>query len=314
MNITGDSVARVCKVPEEVLPARVNQHVSIVRADNKTIAANFLLYNLFSLKDHLLSISEIGGTRNALTKTMIENVVVDIPPVLEQKAISSMSGGLDNKIDLLQRQNKTLEQLAETLFRQWFVEEASEDWEVKSLIEVADYLNGMALQKYPSNGIDYLPVIKIRELKEGISESSDKCSKEIPSQYIIHEGDVLFSWSGSLEVEIWHDGEGALNQHLFKISSNKYPKWFYYLSTKSHLPTFKQIAESKTTTMGHIQREHLKQALISIPDKELFNQYDKIIAPLIEKKIKNNCQIRSITQLRDSLLPKLMSAEVRVRM
>ncbi|MEJ7684426.1 MAG: hypothetical protein WKG06_42585 [Segetibacter sp.] len=77
---------------------------------------------------------------------------------------------LDDKVDLMQRQNKTLEQLAETLFRQWFVEEASEDWEVKSLIEVADYLNGLALQKYSSNGIDFLPVIKIRELKRAFQK------------------------------------------------------------------------------------------------------------------------------------------------
>ena len=83
---------------------------------------------------------------------------------------------------------------------------------------------------------------------EGISENTDRCSKEIPQQYIIQDGDVLFSWSGSLEVVIWHDGEGALNQHLFKVSSDKYPKWFYYLSTKHHLPTFKSIAESKEFT------------------------------------------------------------------
>ena len=144
---------------------------------------------------------------------------INLPPYQEQISIAELLTVLDDKVDLLQRQNKILEQLAETLFRQWFVEEASEDWEVKSLIEVADYLNGLALQKYSSNGIDFLPVIKIRELKEGISENTDKCSKSIPSQYVIHEGDVLFSWSGSLEVEIWHDSQGALNQHLFKVSS-----------------------------------------------------------------------------------------------
>lgn len=239
---------------------------------------------------------------------------INLPPYQEQISIAELLTVLDDKVDLLQRQNKTLEQLAETLFRQWFVEEASEDWEVKSLIEVADYLNGLALQKYSSNGIDFLPVIKIRELKEGISENTDKCSKSIPSQYVIHEGDVLFSWSGSLEVEIWHDGQGALNQYLFKVSSEKYPRWFYYLATKIHLPTFKQIAESKTTTMGHIQREHLKQAIIAIPGKELFKQYDQTIAPLIEKKINNNKQIRTLIQLRDTLLPKLITGEVRTQL
>lgn len=250
--------------------------------------------------------------RQRVPKDAFNNLILKLPKLPEQKSIASILSSLDDKIDLLHRQNKTLEALAETLFRQWFVEEAEEGREEKSLVEVAEYLNGLALQKFPAKGIDYLPVIKIREMKQGISENTDKCTREIPSQYIIKDADVLFSWSGSLEVVIWHDGEGALNQHLFKVSSDRYPKWFYYFATKHHLPTFKMIAESKTTTMGHIQREHLKQATITIPPKEVFAQYDKSISPLIEKKIKNNKQIRTLTRLRDTLLPKLMSGEVRV--
>lgn len=234
-----------------------------------------------------------------------------IPPLFEQTAIASILSSLDDKIDLLHRQNKTLEELAETLFRQRFVEEAEESWEEKSLPEIADYLNGLALQKFPAK-IDYLPVIKIREMKQGISENTDKCSREIPTQYVVQDGDVLFSWSGSLEVVLWTGGKGALNQHLFKVTSKVYPKWFYYLATKHHLNDFKTIAESKSTTMGHIQKEHLKQAMISIPPKELFDQYDERIAPLIEKRINNDKQIRTLTQTRDTLLPKLMSGEVRV--
>jgi type I restriction enzyme S subunit len=250
--------------------------------------------------------------KNVSLNTMREYPFL-LPPLQEQQTIASILSSLDDKVDLLHRQNKTLEALAETLFRQWIVEEADESWEEKSLIEIADYLNGLALQKFPPKGYNDLPVIKIREMKQGITENTDHCNKEIPSQYIIQDGDILFSWSGSLEIVIWSGGEGALNQHLFKLSSKKYPKWFYYLATQSHLPTFKSIAESKTTTMGHIQREHLKQATISIPPKELFDSYDRTIAPLIEKVIKNNFQIRTLTQLRDTLLPKLMSGEVRVK-
>lgn len=277
----------------------------------KEIDIKFAYYQLLT-KD--INNMDSGSAIPSTSREDFYALEINLPPYQEQISIAELLTVLDDKVDLLQRQNKTLEQLAETLFRQWFVEEASEDWEVKSLIEVADYLNGLALQKYSSNGIDFLPVIKIRELKEGISENTDKCSKSIPSQYVIHEGDVLFSWSGSLEVEIWHDGQGALNQYLFKVSSEKYPRWFYYLATKIHLPTFKQIAESKTTTMGHIQREHLKQAIIAIPGKELFKQYDQTIAPLIEKKINNNKQIRTLIQLRDTLLPKLITGEVRTQL
>lgn len=129
LNITGDSVARVCKVPKDVLPARVNQHVSIIRSDVNKIDSNFLLYYLQSIKEFLLSISEIGGTRRALTKAMLENLIISMPELSEQCAIASILSSLDDKIDLLHRQNKTLEQLAETLFRQWFVEEADSNWE-----------------------------------------------------------------------------------------------------------------------------------------------------------------------------------------
>src|SRR5665647_1084425 len=110
---------------------------------------------------------------------MIENINLIIPSPPEQIQIAGILSSLDDKIDLLHRQNKTLEQLAETLFRQRFVEEAKDDWEIKSLDEAADFLNGLALQKFPSNGIDFLPAIKIRELNQGITDNTDRCSRNI---------------------------------------------------------------------------------------------------------------------------------------
>ncbi|RLG25602.1 hypothetical protein DRN85_05445 [Methanosarcinales archaeon] len=126
-------------------------------------------------------------------------------------------------------------------------------WRVKPLDQVANFLNGLALEKYPPNGENYLPMIKIRELRQGITESSDKTSSTILADYIITDGDLLFSWSGSLEIRIWCGGRGALNQHLFKVTSEKYPKWFYYFWIKRYLPEFRHIAAGKATTMGHIQ-------------------------------------------------------------
>ncbi len=295
--------------------AFLNQRVAKILSNNLKELNNEYLYYFLKNKDtHQYLASQSSGSANQanISKTDIENIPILLPPIKEQTAIATILTSLDDKIDLLHRQNKTLEQLAETLFRQWFVEEAEESWAEKSLTDIADYLNGLALQKFPAK-IDYLPVIKIREMKQGISENTDRCSRDIPIQYIIQDGDVLFSWSGSLEVVLWTGGEGALNQHLFKVSSKVYPKWFYYLATKHHLAEFKVIAESKSTTMGHIQREHLKQAMISIPPKELFNQYNERIAPMIDKLIDNNKQIRTLTQTRDALLPKLMSGEVRVK-
>ena len=159
-------------------------------------------------------------------------------------------------------------------------------WKILPMDKIADFLNGLALQKYPAeNDYDYLPVIKIREMKNGITDSSDKASKNLPAKYIVHDGDLLFSWSGSLEIIFWVGGDGALNQHLFKVTSNNYPIWFCYFWILQYIDKFKGIAEDKTTTMGHIQRHHISEALCLIPDK--LENIDKVMNPIIEKIINN---------------------------
>jgi type I restriction enzyme S subunit len=313
--MTGATIGKVGRIKDE-FDGYLNQRVAKIKAKHGLADNNFIYYAIFPKRFQEFVVNAASGSsvqENASGNDIGDYDLLIPPSITEQTTIASVLSSLDAKIDLLHSQNKTLEQLAETLFRQWFVGEVKEEWEEKPLDEIADYLNGLALQKYPAKIDDYLPVIKIKELNQGITESSDKCSRTIPSQYIIQNGDVLFSWSGSLVVKIWDDGEGALNQHLFKVTSGQYPKWFYYLATRYHLENFRIIAESKSTTMGHIQREHLAEAKISIPPKALFDAYDNAIAPLIEKEIKNNGQIRQLTHLRDMLLPKLMSGEVRVK-
>jgi type I restriction enzyme S subunit len=135
----------------------------------------------------------------------------------------------------------------------------------------------------------------------------------VPEKYIVRHGDVIFSWSGSLAVDIWKYGKGALNQHLFKVTSDHYPKWFYYYWIKVHLPDFRIIAESKATTMGHIQRGHLTAAKVLVPSAEELEEMSERMEPLIEKIGRNNAQILTLQKLRDTLLPKLISGEVRVK-
>lgn len=247
--------------------------------------------------------------RNHINPTLIK-VPVDIN---EQKSIANILSSLDDKIELLNRQNKTLEALAETLFRQWFIEEADERGEEISIDQIGDFLNGLACQKYPPiNEIEKLPVIKIKEMNSGFSDKSDYVSSHIESKYLVEPGDILFSWSGSLDLCIWPYEKGVLNQHLFKVTSLNYPKWFYFFVIKYHLPEFKVIAESKSTTMGHIQRHHLTDAKFKKPSKKLLIEKNEIIEPFFSKIILNHTEIRTLTQLRDTLLPKLMSGEVRV--
>lgn len=255
-----------------------------------------------------------GGVFDTIIRETFDNINISLPPLPEQKAIAEVLSSLDDKIDLLTRQNKTLEDLAQAYFRKWFIEDASEEWEEKGLDEIAEFLNGLPLQKYPYKSGKPLYVIKIKELNNGFSDNSDLCSSDIPDQYIVNSGDVIFSWSGSLMVDIWKYGKGALNQHLFKVTSRQYPKWFYYFWIKHHLPEFKMIAESKATTMGHIQRRDLSNAIVLVPESQELATMDSVICPIFNKIEKNNEQILTLQKLRDSLLPKLISGEIRVKM
>ena len=150
--------------------------------------------------------------------------------------------------------------------------EVPKGWEVKSLDNIANYQNGLALQKNSDLKIMrlFLPVVKIAQLRQGYADGEEKASADIKSECIIDNGDIIFSWSGTLMVDIWCGGKAALNQHLFKVTSNHYPKWFYYLWTKYHLAEFQRIAADKAVTMGHIKREHLSQALCIVPHTNFF--------------------------------------------
>ena len=186
-------------------------------------------------------------------------------------------------------------------------------WKARSLDSIATYLNGLALQKFPAESeSEFLPVIKIAQLRAGNTAGSDRASGNLKPEYVVHDGDVLFSWSGSLEVEFWCGGDGALNQHLFKVTSDEVPKWFYYLATRIHLPEFRRVAAGKATTMGHIQRKHLAQAKVAVPPPRVLAAATEIIEPLLERRISNSLQMRELAQLRDALLPRLISGKLRL--
>ena len=349
LNITGDSVARCCQVDASILPARVNQHVAIIRPDPKKLDPRFLKYLLVSpeMQTQLLSWAGSGGTRNALTKGMIESLEIVVPEdVVEQSAIARFLGTFDDKIDLNRGVNETLESVARAIFKSWFVDfkpvrsktegrdtglpkhiadlfpnsfvdselgEIPSGWEMRGLDKIAVFLNGLALQKYPPKDGSSLPVIKIAQLRKGNTDRADKASIDLDPNYIVADGDVLFSWSGSLECVFWAGGPGALNQHLFKVSSTYYPKWFYYLWIHEHLKNFRHIAAGKATTMGHIQRHHLSDAKAIIPNPGVFNAANNLIAPIIDRIIHLRIESRTLAALRDTLLPKLINGELRVK-
>ena len=272
----------------------------------------FLFYYLKTIDFANLN---VGSAVPSLTTKVLNEVDILLPPLKEQKAIAQVLSSLDDKIDLLHCQNKTLEEMAQTLFRQWFIEEAKDEWEEKPLSEIASFLNGLACQKFPpKNDVDKLPVLKIKDLKAGISESSDWATTDVKPEYIIKSGDVIFAWSASLIVKIWDGEKCILNQHLFKVTSEDYPKWFYYQWCKYHLDRFIAIAQAHATTMGHIKRKDLDNAMCFVPSKNEIKTMDEQIAPLMQKLENNSKQIKTLENMRDTLLPKLMNGEVKIQL
>ena len=203
------------------------------------------------------------------------------------------------------------------LFPARFVDSAlgpiPEGWEVKALDEIAHFQNGLALQKYrPKPGEGRLPAVKIAQLRSGRADSGEWASANIRPECIIDDGDVIFSWSGSLLLTIWCGGRAALNQHLFKVTSDNYPKWFYFHWIDQHLPEFIHIASGKATTMGHIKRRHLSEALCVVPGQSLMDKIHSQFERMLTKRIENELESRTLAELRDTLLPKLISGELRV--
>lgn len=287
-----------------------------------------------------------GSAQPSLNRNYLYSISLKIPPRAAQDGIVDVLKSLDDRITLLRETNATLEAIAQALFKSWFVDfdpvrakmegrapegmdeataalfpdalEESElgwvpkGWRMCALDEIATYLNGLALQKFPPTGTDDLPVIKIAQLRKGDTAGADRAARSLKQDYIIQNGDVLFSWSGSLEVEIWCGGEGALNQHLFKVTSSRYPKWFYYFWTRHHLEHFRQVAASKATTMGHIQRSHLSAAKVSVPSLEVLNTGNELLEPLVNRIVENRLQAQTLSTLRDTLLPRLISGQLRL--
>jgi type I restriction enzyme S subunit len=311
LNITGDSVARACKVPKQVLPARVNQHVAIIRPDAAKLDSDFLLYYLQLSKQHLLSISEIGGTRRALTKGMIEDLDVYAPDLTEQESIASVLRSLDDKIDLLHRQNATLEAMAETLFRQWFVEEAKEEWGEGNIYEFVEVVYGYPFKSELFNkAAKGLPLIRIRDLRNGRSDvyTDEECDEK----YRISTGDLLAGMDGEFKLYIWSGGESLLNQRVCKFlpKHDFVPHLYVFGLMKPHLHYYEKTKVG--TTVIHLGKSDLDEIRISIPDEQVLRAFGDVTNPIFDKLKNNFTQIRTLVALRDMLLPKLMCGEIRL--
>lgn len=291
-----------------------------------------LKYNIENLKKQ-----GNGTTYDSVNKDIVENMEMIIPDKYEsQIKVSKLLRIIDDKIEINNKINTELESMAKTIYDYWFLQfefpneegkpykssggkmvwneelkrEIPEGWEVGNLYDIADFINGLACQKFRPIDNNKIPVIKITEMHDGITKNTEFVKADIPEKNIINDGDILFSWSATLETMIWNGGKAGLNQHIFKVIPKTYPKYYVYMQLSSYIINFIQMAEARKTTMGHITIDHLKQSKIVLPSKEIAQKYNNITENQFLMQTKNKEQNRELSSLRDFLLPLLMNGQV----
>ncbi len=282
-------------------------------------------------------------TRASLNSQAINSIEISIPEIEIQNRIGVILKGFDDKIELNRQMNHTLEQMAQALFKKYFVDFDFPDENgahyfsaggdmidhaiglipkvcvVKSVYDLAEFINGAAYKNmYFSTAKDALPVVKIVELKNGITSSTKFTNTNLGEKYRIENGDILFSWSGSPDTSIdtflWVNGSAWLNQHIFKIKTESVEKRAYMYCLLKYLnPSFIEIARNKQTTgLGHVTIADLKNQLIAFPPDLALSSFSSLVTPIL-CSIQNNLeQINNLSLIRDTLLPKLMSGEISV--
>ena len=319
LNITGDSVARCCIVPSDYVPGRVNQHVAIIRPLPDRADYKYVYYYLQSIKPKLLSLAEIGATRRALTKGMIEDLEIQLPPLPEQRAIASVLSSLDDKIHLLHRQNKTLEEMAEVLFRQWFVEEAKEEWEETTLFNSIKLIGGgtpkTTVEEYWNGNINWLSGGDIStNHKSVIIEADKKISSQglnNSSAKLLPKFSTVISARGTVGKYCILSGPMAFSQSNYGVIPNVDNCYFFTYLLINHCVEMLQSA-AYGSVFDTITTATFKSTEIVIPSDDEIIQFDKNVTPIFVKILNNQFQVQTLTSMRDVLLPKLMSGKVRV--
>jgi type I restriction enzyme, S subunit len=361
LNITGDSVARCCQVAPDVLPARVNQHVAIIRPRPETLDPRYLRYVLVSqeFQAHLLALASAGATRNALTKAMIEGLAVPAPPIPKQKAVAHILGSLDDKIELNRRMNETLEGMACTLFKSWFIDfdpvrakadgrmptgmnystallfpdsfhtselgEIPRGWAVSKLASLTTKIGSGATPR-GGNKV-YLPhgIVLIRSqnvydnefLWDGLARISDHAADELRN-VAVQRNDVLINITGDSILRTCVVDPNVLparvNQHVSIIRAKESipPRFIHQFlvmqQTKDVLLGFDSGGSRKAVTKGH-----LESLPILLSNHHVLTRFAELTDPFFDRVTKNSAATKTLSELRDALLPKLLSGELRIK-
>lgn len=247
-----------------------------------------------------------GSVRGGITWDDICRLELPILPIEKQLEIVNSYKAITERIALKKKINDNLEAQLTTLFKEKILD--SDELAVVEPLDLnIDFINGLAMQNFrPEENEEFLPVIKIRELSQGYCDNnSEFCTDKIDKSHIINKGDLVFSWSGSLQVAFWTSDRAGLNQHLFKVVSATYPQWYVYLWVKHHLLNFQRIAENKGTTFGHIKREDLHSAMIKTVDEYTIASLNKVFSPILSAYLKNAAEVHRLADVQKVLLARL---------
>jgi type I restriction enzyme S subunit len=328
INITGDSVARACLTPKDYLPARVNQHVAIIRAKANQVYYKYILYVLQTKKAYLLLIASSGGTRNALTKAMLEEMEFPLPSLSTQRAIAAILSCLDDKIELNNRINANLEVQAQAIFKNWFVDfepfqggkfvdselgKIPAGWRVGRLGEVLQ-LRRTGIKCGDNSSLPYLPIESIPLHTLGSLEF--KSNYEAKSSLIIFKKDDILI--GAMRVYFHRVAfapcDGITRTTCFVLYPNEeiYRMFSLFLCYEDSTIDFAQ-STSKGSTMPYAVWENgLANMEIIIPSYEIAEKFSETVFSITDMINKNSLESRALAAIRDALLPKLMSGEIEV--
>lgn len=321
-----------------MIETTTNQACCNIIVNEKEADYRFLYYWLKNNYEKLRSLA--AGIRKNLNSEDIKSFPFPSLKLAAQTKIADVLSTLDDKIQLNSQICSELEAMAKTLYDYWFVQfdfpdengrpyrtsggemvwneqvkrEIPKSWEVGNLYKIADFFNGIACQRFrPSENEDGLPVIKIKEMHDGITTDTEFVTENIPEKNKVFDGDILFSWSATLEVLYWFGGNGGLNQHIFKVVPKEYfSKEYVYEQLSAYIINFVKMAEARKTTMGHITTDHLEQSRIVLPPEEVIKHFSEAAQPIHRKIGQAKQENRELSKLRDWLLPMLMNGQARV--
>ena len=340
------STGRIVYVSEDLIKAKGNVVCSNfctafrVKAGWNPLYVYYFWQNVYNHGAFFNFEGKTSGIKNLQLDNALSAIDIEYLPLEKQNQIVASLASIDEKIKVNRQINDNLEAMAKQLNDYWFVQfdfpngegkpykssggamvwneklkrEIPQGWHCGTLLDIAEYTNGLACQKYRPTDNNKLPVIKIKEMHDGLNADTEWVKADIPDDVKVFDGDVLFSWSASLEVMLWAYGNGGLNQHIFKVTSkNGYPRSFYFYQLIHYVGVFKQMAEARKTTMGHITQDHLRQSTIALPPNvNIANKLEEKLCPIFDEIVKNNQEIMALTKQRDELLPLLMNGQASV--